>query len=133
MLKKILYASLFISSMANAGQQDVIGNTYELSTINEINVQSQFRDIPYITFDQDNYGNIIASGHICNDFSGTIQIHDDKSVSSDIAPEGTCADNYLGNFQSSIPDWFKRNMIQEDNGVLTIITNGAIIKMNKVN
>jgi len=38
----------------------------------------------------------------------------------------------LKNLDFSISRWFNNSMIQEDNGILTIYTDGTVVKMKEV-
>lgn len=134
MFKKLLLIGLFSCPIFSyADQSSLIGHTYILSTINDINVENQFKEIPYLSFQQGRNG-IEVTGKVCNDFSGRIEITDGKFVSNNVLPdERFCSNAFLNKFQSSIPKWFEHSMIQEQNGILTIYTNGTVVKMKKIN
>lgn len=127
---------ILLSTISRADQRTeeaVVNKTYSLSTINDVNVENQFQEIPYIHFSRANDGSMRVDGRACNDFSGSISVQDNKSFTKDmISSKKVCSDALLKNLDFSISRWFNNSMIQEDNGILTIYTDGTVVKMKEV-
>jgi hypothetical protein len=138
--KAITILSLSLLPILNYAYSDqrtedaVVGNTYLLYSINDVNVRSQFNELPYLHFYRDSSGNIDVSGKVCNDFKGRLFITEQLSLTSDmIANKKQCEIAVLSQFKTSIQKWFDHSMIQENNGVLTIYNNGTVVKMSQYN
>ena len=136
--KAITIFALSLSPILNYAYSDqrtedaVMGNNYLLYTINDINVQPQFNELPYIHFERDANGKIEVSGKVCNDFSGRISITDQLSLTSDmISDRKACESIISSKFKYSVQKWFDHSMIQENSGILTIYNNGTVIQMAK--